>query len=138
MNRHSQIAGFLAEHGFVAVRLLPLAQDASFRRYWRLADGPWPAVLMDAPPPEDLAPFLRAAMHLAGLGLSVPEVRAVDMEHGFLLEEDLGDALFSTTLDDANQAWVMTSEGAYEHPAPRRGKARVVQEELLRTLVPAA
>ena len=41
-------------------------------------------------------------------------------------------------LDDANQAWVMTSEGPYEAPGPRRGKARVVQEELLRTLVPAA
>lgn len=41
-------------------------------------------------------------------------------------------------LDDANQAWIMDSEGAYEPPAPRRGKARVVQEELLRTLVPAA
>jgi polyphosphate kinase len=41
-------------------------------------------------------------------------------------------------LDDSNQAWVMTSEGGYEAPAPRRGKGRVVQEELLRTLVPAA
>ena len=41
-------------------------------------------------------------------------------------------------LDDANQAWVMASDGAYEPPVPRRGKARVVQEELLRTLVPAA
>ena len=40
-------------------------------------------------------------------------------------------------LDDANQAWIMGSEGAYEPPAPRRGKARVVQEELLRSLVPA-
>ena len=41
-------------------------------------------------------------------------------------------------LDDANQAWTMTSEGAYDPPAPRRGKGRVVQEELLRTLVPVA
>ena len=41
-------------------------------------------------------------------------------------------------LDDASQAWIMTPEGAYEAPAPRRGKARVVQEELLRTLVPVA
>jgi polyphosphate kinase len=41
-------------------------------------------------------------------------------------------------LDDANQAWTMTSEGAYDAPAPRRGKAKVVQEELLRTLVPVA
>ena len=41
-------------------------------------------------------------------------------------------------LDDASQSWVMNSEGAYEAPAPRRGKARVVQEELLRTLAPVA
>ncbi len=41
-------------------------------------------------------------------------------------------------LDDAGQAWVMTSEGGYDAPAARRGKARVVQEELLRTLVPVA
>jgi polyphosphate kinase len=40
-------------------------------------------------------------------------------------------------LDDANQAWVMSSDGAYEPPAPRRGKAKVVQEELLRTIAPA-
>jgi polyphosphate kinase len=40
-------------------------------------------------------------------------------------------------LDDSNQAWLMGSDGAYEAPAPRRGKSRVVQEELLRTLVPA-
>jgi len=41
-------------------------------------------------------------------------------------------------LDDAGQAWSMNSEGIYEAPAPKRGKGRVVQEELLRTLVPAA
>ncbi|HEY5020065.1 MAG TPA: polyphosphate kinase 1, partial [Steroidobacteraceae bacterium] len=40
-------------------------------------------------------------------------------------------------LDDASQAWIMTSEGAYEAPAPRRGKPRVVQEELLRSLAHA-
>jgi len=40
-------------------------------------------------------------------------------------------------LDDTNQAWLMKSDGRYDAPAPRRGKARVVQEELLRSLVPA-
>ena len=39
-------------------------------------------------------------------------------------------------LDDSNQAWIMGSDGAYDPPSPRRGKARVVQEELLRTLAP--
>ena len=41
-------------------------------------------------------------------------------------------------LDDTSQAWTMNAEGGYEAPAPRRGKPRVVQEELLRTLAPAA
>ena len=41
-------------------------------------------------------------------------------------------------LDDVGHSWLMSSDGAYEAPAPRRGKARVVQEELLRTLVPVA
>jgi polyphosphate kinase len=39
-------------------------------------------------------------------------------------------------LDDVSQAWTMNSEGSYEAPASRRGKPRVVQEELLRTLAP--
>ncbi|HTQ77285.1 MAG TPA: polyphosphate kinase 1 [Burkholderiales bacterium] len=41
-------------------------------------------------------------------------------------------------LDDASQAWVMNSEGEYQAPAPRRGKPRVVQDELLKSLVAAA
>jgi polyphosphate kinase len=40
-------------------------------------------------------------------------------------------------LDDASQSWIMNSDGAYEAPAPRRGRPRLAQEELLRTLVPA-
>lgn len=103
MNRDHAIAGFLAQHGFVASRLLPLAQDASYRSYWRIADGPRTAVLMDAPPPEDISPFIRVAMHLAGMGLSVPEIRAVDAESGLLLEEDLGDSLFAQVLTPDNQ-----------------------------------
>ena len=41
-------------------------------------------------------------------------------------------------LDDSSQAWSMNSEGAYEPPAPKRGKPRMVQEELLRTLAPVS
>ena len=54
---------------------IPLAQDASFRRYLRLSGD---AVLMDAPPPEDVGPFLRIAEHLSSIGLSVPRILAVD------------------------------------------------------------
>ncbi len=41
-------------------------------------------------------------------------------------------------LDDVSQAWTMNSEGGYEAPASRRGRPRLVQEELLRAFAPAA
>jgi len=94
MSRERRIAAFLARHGYGTAYAEPLAQDASFRRYLRLTGGPRPAVLMDAPPPEDLRPFVRIAGHLAGIGLSVPEIIATDEAAGLLLEEDLGDDLY--------------------------------------------
>lgn len=95
MSRDALIEAFLARHDYAGARVAPLAQDASFRRYLRLTGGPRPAVLMDAPPPEDVRPFLRIDAHLAGIGLSVPEIIAVDPANGLVLEEDLGDALFT-------------------------------------------
>jgi N-acetylmuramate 1-kinase len=92
MSRETLIAAFLARHGYGAARAEPLAQDASFRRYLRLVGGPRPAVLMDAPPPEDIRPFVQIAGHLAAIGVSVPEIFAADEAGGLLLEEDLGDA----------------------------------------------
>jgi aminoglycoside/choline kinase family phosphotransferase len=54
---------------------------------------------MDAPPPEDVGPFLRIATHLSGLGLSVPGIIDADESNGLVLEEDLGDDLLSVLLD---------------------------------------
>jgi N-acetylmuramate 1-kinase len=93
MSRDRLIAAFLTRHGYGGARAEPLAQDASFRRYLRLIGGPRPAVLMDAPPPEDIRPFVHIAGHLAGIGISVPEVFAADAAEGLLLEEDLGNGL---------------------------------------------
>jgi aminoglycoside/choline kinase family phosphotransferase len=98
MTRGARIASFLASAGYSAATAEPLAQDASFRSYRRLrADTP--AILMDAPPPEDVRPFLRIAAHLRGLGLSVPSIIAADETDGLVLEEDLGDDLLSVLLD---------------------------------------
>ncbi len=98
MNRDELIAVFLARHGFEPSAVEPLAQDASFRRYLRIR-GARPAVLMDAPPPEDVRPFLRIAAHLHAVGLAVPAILAADEARGLVLEEDLGDDLLSVLLD---------------------------------------
>src|ERR1700723_1485921 len=98
MNRDDQIAVFLARNGYAPSDAEPLAQDAGFRRYLRLR-GDRPAVLMDAPPPEDIGAFLRIAAHLRGIGLRVPTIFAADETQGLILEEDLGDDLLSLLLD---------------------------------------
>jgi hypothetical protein len=91
MMRTAEIEGFLARTGYAAATAEPVAQDASFRRYLRLIGGPRRAVLMDAPPPEDIKAFMTIGRHLAGIGVSVPAVFAADEERGLLLEEDFGD-----------------------------------------------
>jgi N-acetylmuramate 1-kinase len=96
--REHLIERFLAVNGFAISDARPLAQDASFRRYLRLPK----AVLMDAPPPEDVRPFLHVAAHLAAIGLSAPRINAADAANGLVLEEDLGDDLFSAILTETN------------------------------------
>ena len=98
MSREVLVAAFIRRHGYAIARAEPLAQDASFRRYLRLRGGARPAVLMDAPPPEDIRPFVRVARHLVGVGVSVPEIFAADEAAGLLLEEDLGDDLLSSLI----------------------------------------
>lgn len=91
---------FLAAHGFGAAVREALPSDASFRRYVRLQGGPRPALLMDAPPPqEDVRPFLHVGAHLARAGLAAPEVIAADAGRGFLLLEDLGRETMAARLD---------------------------------------
>ncbi len=91
---------FLAAFGWAGAEILPLAGDASFRRYFRVVLGDRSAVLMDAPPPhEDPQPFIAVAEWLIGRGLSAPEILARDLEKGLLLLGDFGSARLRETLD---------------------------------------
>jgi hypothetical protein len=91
---------FLASCGWQGAQILPLAGDASFRRYFRVVDGKRSAVLMDAPPPhEDPRPFIAVAEWLIGRGLSAPEILARDLDKGLLLLGDFGSERLRETLD---------------------------------------
>jgi aminoglycoside/choline kinase family phosphotransferase len=97
--RVAEIAAFLAAAGWGRAERRPLAGDASFRRYERLALEGKRAVLMDAPPPqEDVRPFLAVAAILHRLGLSAPAILARDEAAGLLLLEDLGDGTYTRLL----------------------------------------
>jgi hypothetical protein len=91
---------FLAACGWTGAEILPLAGDASFRRYFRVVHGDRSAVLMDAPPPhEDPRPFIAVAEWLIDRGLTAPEILARDLDKGLLLLGDFGSARLRETLD---------------------------------------
>lgn len=92
---------FLSRNGWGDAEILPLAGDASFRRYFRVVAPGRSAVLMDAPPDkEDIGPFLAIAAELDARGLSAPQALAVDRDLGLLLLEDFGDRLVGPVLRD--------------------------------------
>jgi len=115
---------FLRAHGFGDAVQHPLPGDASHRRYVRLSGGPRPALLMDAPPPEDVRPFLRIARHLRGADLSAPEIIAAEEDSGFLLLEDFGHDTHAALLDSGADPLPLYTEAAatlaalHEAPAP--------------------
>jgi N-acetylmuramate 1-kinase len=81
-------------------QLTPLAGDASFRRYFRLHHNTSSLVVMDAPPDkEGLSTFVKISHALTASGIRTPEILAFDLEQGFALLEDFGDALLFDDLE---------------------------------------
>lgn len=118
---------FLTRAGWGEATVVPLAGDASDRRYFRLKMGQKRLVLMDAPPGkgDDPMDFLRIGGHLQRLGLSAPQALAQDLGQGFLLLEDFGDGVFARLIaaDPTLELALYTEAvGALDHlqsqPAP--------------------
>jgi hypothetical protein len=98
--REALIRDFLEAQEWDRAERAPLAGDASFRRYQRVALAGKRAVLMDAPPDhEDIRPYIAVAKILRRLGYSAPEIYAEDPDNGLLLLEDLGDDTYTRILD---------------------------------------
>jgi len=86
----------LKQHDF---QLIPLAGDASFRKYFRLQYNGLTQVVMDAPPEkEDLKSFIHIARKLEEAKVYAPKILAANLEWGFLLLSDLGDQLLLHSL----------------------------------------
>ncbi len=113
--RLADMAAFLDASPWATSNAIFLQGDASTRAYARLRDGQGRiVVLMNAPAQsdgpaikggrpysawahlaEDCRPFVAMAGALRALGLSAPEILACDLERGFLVLEDLGDAVYA-------------------------------------------
>ncbi|MES2664296.1 MAG: phosphotransferase [Pseudomonadota bacterium] len=80
--------------------VIPLAGDASFRRYSRVHLETTHFILMDAPPTqENTAMFLLVAEYLHQHHVRVPKIIAQEPTQGWVLLEDFGDDLLSTVLN---------------------------------------
>lgn len=73
--------------------VIPLAGDASTRKYFRVVMGSRSWVLMSWDPfvDDENYPFLSVLDHFAQAGVHVPEIIAKSPENGMVLMEDLGD-----------------------------------------------
>lgn len=127
-DREQQRLDFLARAGLATAGRAPLAGDASTRRYERLTTPSGATLmLMDQLPAAESRPaqpdwsperrkaegwnavarlaagrieaFAAVSQHLRSLGLSAPEIVAVDSGAGLAVLEDLGDDLFARVFE---------------------------------------
>lgn len=84
--------------GWAGARLVPLAGDASARRYFRLTEEGRSAVLMDAAPGSTDAQVAMTRW-LRARGFHAPDILAADQAEGLLLLEDLGDDLVARVIE---------------------------------------
>jgi len=88
------------KYSFVSQDWIPVAGDASNRRYFRVRVDDTIYVVMDAPPgKENCKGFLDICKRLRKAGLHAPRVFQHNLQKGFIMLEDLGDGLYRDELD---------------------------------------
>jgi N-acetylmuramate 1-kinase len=83
--------------------LQALANDASFRQYFRIQMDKRSYIVMLAPPgKEDINAFIAIAKDFLNNGIRTPEIFAYNLEYGYILLSDLGDTLYLDRLNKEN------------------------------------
>ena len=130
---------FLANCGWEGCEILPLAGDASFRRYFRVLGAGRSAVLMDAPPPhEDPRPFISIARHLHGLGFAAPAIIADDQTQGLVLIEDFGDARMAEAIIAQPAREIAIYEAAVDLLLEDRKSTRLNSSHIQKSRMPSS
>lgn len=142
MERSEALTRLLRETGFDKAERAPLAGDASTRRYERLLLGERRAILMDAPPTAETGPcppgatpaerralgwnamarlaasraeaFAAVSAYLSSIGLAAPQIYGADLNAGYMVLEDLGDALYARVIADGQADEIALYQAASE------------------------
>ena len=84
------------------LKLQPLAGDAGFRRYYRVAGQP-ALIAVDSPPDKEKnREYVAVALAFQRQGIRTPKIFAVDFANGFFLLEDFGTRLLQPELTRDN------------------------------------
>ncbi|MPZ44892.1 MAG: phosphotransferase [Betaproteobacteria bacterium] len=104
MDRSEQLRLWVCDRlGAQPENIARASEDASFRRYFRIAHEARTLIAMDAPPPqENCAAFVHVAGLFGRAGVNVPRILAQDLERGFLLLTDFGATTYLQALPDAD------------------------------------
>ena len=122
--RLEQLKVWLNDNKITYENIAPASADASFRRYFRIAESDKTFIVMDAPPEkEDCQPFVTIAKLLLEYGLNVPQVLLQDLDQGFLLLSDLGNTVFlsklnNNTVDDMYASAMQSILQMQNNPVP--------------------
>ena len=136
--RRAGLLRWLQRQGITDPQLRPASADASFRRYFRIADSPG-RIAVDAPPEtENNHAFASMARKLDRIGLHVPTIIASDLQLGYLLITDLGTRSYLSALDadsvehlyrDALEALLtLQVSGPVDDELPRYDRAMLQRE----------
>ena len=103
-NRDLNLYSFVLNCGFKEEDIIPIKNDASFRKYYRIKNKK--LIVMDAPPDkgESIEQFRAIADIIHTFNLSAPQITSFDTKHGFMLLEDFGQTSFSNILNKDNES----------------------------------
>ena len=103
-NRDLNLYRFVLNCGFKEEDIIPIKNDASFRKYYRIKNKK--LIVMDAPPDkgESIEQFRAIADIIHTFNLSAPQIVSFDTKQGFMLLEDFGQTSFSNILNKDNES----------------------------------
>lgn len=127
--RNAERQDFLVSCGWQNAQVLPLVDDASARKYFRLERRHDTALLMDFPPtaihvdphgifddperPASVVPVLQTTELFTRAGWRVPGIHALDEKRGLVLIEDFGDLTFTEALQGGGMFDGLGQEALY-------------------------
>ena len=108
------------ENNISDISVSKIAQDAGFRKYFRIKNKSKTIILMDCGQESDACSinFIKLARYLKKLKINVPEIFKISKDNKLLLIEDLGNKtikniLTTQNLDNKIPKYIVTLDGVY-------------------------